>query len=262
MPKIIWNDAGSRYYEVGVDRGVLYVGTQPGVPWNGLISVEENSSGGDAKPFYQDGMKYLNLPAFEEFEATIQAFTYPDAFAPCDGSAQPRSGLFLSQQRRKPFGLSYRTKIGNDLSPNAAYKLHLVYNALAAPSSRSNSTITADIDPSNFSWKITTKPPVMAEYRPTAHIVVDSRFTDPVVLDLLDDILYGNESDPARLPTMEELLETFDTISTLTVTDNGDGTFTVTAPYDVIRMLDPTTFEITADTAVFIDAVSYTISSA
>lgn len=261
MPKLEWNTSGTRFYEAGVDRGVLYVDGKPGVPWNGLTSVNESPTGGDATPYYIDGVKYLNTPAGEQFEATITAFTYPDLFAECDGTYQPRSGLFITQQRRKSFGFSYRTKIGNDLSGDFAYKIHIVYNALAEPSERSNQTITDESDPADFSWKITTKPPAMPGYRPTSHVVIDSRTTDHVVLELVEDILYGTEEDTARLPSWAELLGVYDAITTLTVVDNGDGTWTATAPFDVIRFTDAETFEITASTAVYIDDDTYTLSS-
>lgn len=261
MPKLAWGAAGSRFYEAGIDRGVLYVGDLAGVAWNGLTGVDETSSGGDSKPFYIDGIKYLNVPAAEEFEATITAFTYPDEFAHCDGTFQPRPGMFITQQRRQSFGLSYRTKVGNDVTDDLGYKIHLVYNALASPTSRSNKTLGESNDPTDFSWSITTRPPAITAYKPMAHVVIDSRSTDPSILSLVEDVLYGTDTDPARIPAFAELIDIFDTISSLTIVDNGDGTWTATAPFDVIRMLDSTTFAITASTAVFIDDDSYTISS-
>lgn len=261
MTRLDWNATGTRFYEAGVDRGVLYVDGQPGIAWNGLTSIDENPSGGEGRSFYIDGVKYLNTSGFEEFQATITAFTYPDVFAQCDGSVQPRSGLFLTQQRRKSFGLSYRTKIGNDQSEDHAYKIHIIYNALAAPSGRSNATIDGSTEPTDFTWEITTRPPAISGYKRTAHVVIDSRTTDPVVLSIVEDILYGTETASPSLPSFADLIAAYDTISTLTVVDNGDGTWTATAPYDVIRMLDDTTFEITAPTAIFIDEDSYTLSS-
>jgi len=261
MPRLDWDAIGTRYYEAGVDRGVLYVEGQPGVAWNGLTAVNETPSGGEPRPYYLDGVKYLNVSAPEEFEATITAFTYPLEFEVCDGSVQPRQGLFLTHQRRKPFGLSYRTMIGNDQSDSAGYKLHIVYNARVSPTDRNHQTIKEQNDPDDFSWKITTKPPALDGYKRTPHIVIDSRTTDPAILSQIEDILYGTDDEVARIPTFVELLATYDTISTMTVTDNGDGTFTVTAPYDVIRMLDDETFEITSNNAVFIDDTTYTLSS-
>lgn len=261
MARLDWNAAGTRFYETGVDRGVLYVDGYPGVPWNGLTSVSENPSGGDPKSFYIDGVKYLAVPSPEEFEGTITAFTYPDEFEPCNGNDEARSGMFLTHQRRKPFSLSYRTMIGNDLSEAAGYKIHIVYNALASPSDRSNDTFKEQTDPSDFSWKITCKPPAMPGYRPTSHVILDTRSTDPSVISTVEDILYGTDTDQSRIPTPEQLIAAYDTISTLTVLDNGNGTWTATAPFDVIRMLNDETFEITAPTAVFIDADTYNISS-
>jgi hypothetical protein len=262
MPRLGWNTAGSRYYEAGVDRGVLYVNGNAGVPWNGLTAVAEEPSGGDAKAFYIDGVKYLAIPSPEEFEGTISAFTYPDEFEACNGNAEPRSGMFFTHQRRAPFGLSYRTMIGNDVSDSAGYKIHILYGALVAPSSRSNSTISENTDPDVFSWKVTCKPPTMPGYRPTSHVILDSRTTDAAILSAVEDILYGTDEDQARLPSIDDLIAAYDTISTLTVIDNGDGTWTATAPFDVIRMIDDETFEITAPTAVPIDDETYNISSA
>jgi hypothetical protein len=226
-----------------------------------LTSVSENSTGGDAKPYYIDGVKYLNLPSPEEFEATLTAFTYPDEFEECDGSHQPRAGLFVTRQQRKSFGLSYRSMIGNDQGKDYAYKIHLIYNALASPSTRDRRTRSESTSLDDFSWKITTCPPAITGYTRTSHFVIDSRYTDPDILALIEDKLYGSETDPSGLPTVDELIAIYDTISGLVVTDNGDGTWTATAPNDVIRMLDDTTFEVTAATAVFLDTDSYTLSS-
>lgn len=261
MPRLDWYAVGSRTYEVGVDRGVLYIDSQPGVPWNGLTSVSESATGGEAKAYYIDGVKYLNISTPEEFQATITAFTYPDEFGQCDGTAQVRTGLFVTQQRRKSFGMSYRTKIGNDLTPDHGYKIHLIYNALAAPSDRSHSTISDSTDPNDFSWTVTTRPPVTAGYHRTAHIVIDSRYTDPVTLAAVEDILYGTDILSASLPTLAELATIFDTVTTLVVTDNGDGTFTVEGPASAVEMLDERTFQINWPTAVYLDEVSYTVSS-
>lgn len=262
MTRLVWNTPGSRLYEVGIDMGVLYVDGYPGVSWNGLTSVNESPSGGDPQPFYIDGIKYLAIPSPEEFEGTITAFTYPDEFSSCNGEAQPRSGLFLSHQKKKSFGLAYRTLIGSDQTSSLGYKLHIVYNAMVSPSERANETLKETTDPNDFSWKITCKPPAMSGYRPTSHVVIDSRSTDPSVLSTIEDILYGTDDDQPRLPSLEELIEAYDEISTLTIIDNGDGTWTATAPFDVIRMLDGETFSITAATASFIDEDTYTISSA
>lgn len=263
MARLEWNAAGSRFYEAGVDRGVLYIDGQAGVPWIGLTSVEEGISGGESKPFYIDGVKYLNLVSAEEFEATINAFTYPDSFAQCDGSARVRPGLFLTQQRRKSFGLSYRTRIGDDVSGvDRAYKIHLIYNALASPSERTYETTTNDAtEPVEFSWGITTKPPAVAGYKRTAHVVIDSRETNAATLTAVEDILYGDLVNAARMPTIAELIEVFDTPLGLEVIDNGDGTYTITGPDSAILTMGPDTVQITWPTVVSIGTDTYRISS-
>lgn len=210
MPRLTWSAVGERFYETGVDRGVLYVNGIYGVAWTGLTSVAESPSGGEARPYYIDGVKFLNISSAEEFEATINAFYRPLEFGPCDGTASIQNGLFVTQQPRKSFGLSYRTKLGNDVDgSDHAYKIHLVYNALAAPSERSNNTLGDSADPSVFSWAITTLPPSITGFKPTAHLVIDSRSTDPSVLSNVEDILYGNEANTAHLPSPDELIAIF-----------------------------------------------------
>lgn len=210
MTRLDWNAPGTRYYETGVDRGVLYVGSDPGVAWTGLISVSENPSGGEPKPFYIDGIKYLNLSTAEEFEANLSAFSSPAEFGPCDGVRSIQNGLFVTQQSRKQFGLTYRTKVGNDTQGvDHAYKIHLVYNALSGPSNRASNTESESPDPTTFQWNITTLAPAITGYRPTAHLVVDTRYTDPEVLLELEDLLYGNESGAPSLPTPDELIVIF-----------------------------------------------------
>lgn len=150
MTRIFWNAPGERFYEGGVDRGVLYVGSTPGVPWTGLISVAESPKGGEARPYYQDGIKRLNISGKEEFEATINAFTAPREFGPCDGTVAFQNGLFATQQPRKSFHLCYRTQVGNDIQGQShAYKIHLVYNALAAPTERANATLSDNVEPNS-----------------------------------------------------------------------------------------------------------------
>jgi hypothetical protein len=212
---------------MGVDQGVLYVGTAEGVPWNGLVSVSEAPTGGDATPYYVDGIKYLNRLAGEEFEATLEAYTYPNEFATCDGTSPYKNGLFVTQQKRKPFGLSYRTKIGNDVDgADHAYKIHLIYNALASPSPRSNDTITDSVDPFNFSWKLTTTPPAIAGRKPTSHFMIDTRETPFEVLTRIEEILYGSDDEASRLPTIPELVYIFESYNASTF-DAG----TVLEPY-------------------------------
>ena len=261
MARITWDDPGRRIYETGIDRGVLYPPGGSGVPWNGLTSVRIRPSGGDPQGYYLDGTKYLNVASPEEFAATITAFTYPDEFAVCDGTARVHSGLFITEQPRKPFGFSYRTRIGNDLDNNYGYKIHIVYNALAAPSDKDFETKGSSADPTDFSWDITTKPPAFTGFRRSAHVEIDTRSANPSAISDLEDFLYGTEIQAASLPTLSQLVDIFEAYAILTVVDNGDGTFTVTGPDDAITMLDADTFQINWPSAVPIDADTYTLSS-
>ena len=208
MAVLVWGNIGERYYETGVDRGVLFPQTGDGVPWNGLISVSEAPSGGEPRPYYLDGFKYLNLATAEEFAATIDAFSAPDEFNNCDGMPSIHNGLFITQQKRETFGLSYRTRIGNDVDgTDHGYKIHLVYNALTAPSSRSNSTLNDSPSPLVFSWGITTAPPPIAGFKPSAHFVIDSRKTPETLLKRIENILYGSSTGSSRLPSVDELMD-------------------------------------------------------
>lgn len=208
--RLTWDSPGERFYESGVDQGVLYLPSTAGVPWSGLISVSENPTGGEAKPYYLDGLKYLNIASAEEFEATITAFNSPPEFAVCDGYAPIHRGLLVTHQRRTSFGFTYRVKVGNDtVGEDFGYKIHIVYNALAEPSERTNESSAEIVKPSTFSWKISTLPPDVTGYKPTAHYVIDSRSTPAGLLMKIEDILYGNDSAEARLPYASELVEIF-----------------------------------------------------
>jgi hypothetical protein len=266
VPRINWDAVGERYYEAGIDRGVLYTQGNPGVPWSGLISVSEKPSGGGAVSYYLDGQKYLNMAADEEYSATITAFTYPEEFEICDGTRMANSeaaGLFVLHQRRQSFSMAYRTMIGNNNDPSAAYKIHIIYNALADPSDRGFSTMTDSPSTSNFSWTITTTPPVLPGFRPSAHLVIDTRTAHPGAVSDVEDILYGTDSTSSRIPDLAELVTVFETNALFIVTDNGDGTWTATAPddLDVITFSDSDTFTISFASAVPISGTEYTLSS-
>lgn len=208
MTRLVWNQVGDRFYETGVDHGVLYPLLGPGVPWNGLVSVSEDSSGGDVTPLFFDGVKYLDVVASENFQATIEAYAAPPEFAACDGSKVLSPGLYATQQPRKPFGFSYRTLIGNDLEEtNHGYKLHIVYNATAAPSSRNYQTLSDNPSPNTRQWTVHTVPPASATHKPTAHFVIDSREIDPYMLEDLESFLYGREDREPRLLTQGEVVD-------------------------------------------------------
>lgn len=260
MTRLEWGHPGSREYETGVDRGVLYLSGQAGVAWPGLTSVETSPVGGSSKSYYLDGEKYLLASSAEEYSATINAFTYPPEFAQCDGSVSVRTGLLLTQQRRKMFGFSYRTMIGNDLNPEHGYKIHLVYNALAEPSSRNHETTGDNSEPSQFSWSISTKAPVLPGYKRTAHFEIDSRTTDRNVLQLVESVLYGSDEEVPRLPTLPELIEMYDAFFVFVVTDNGDGTFTISGPDEAITPVGDIYMKFDWPTVIPVDDETYTIS--
>lgn len=211
MAKISWDETGKRFFETGTDHGVLYVqgsgGTYPkGVAWNGLISVTESPSGAEASPLYADNIKYLNLFSAEEFGATVEAFTYPDEFAECDGSAELIKGVKIGQQDRKSFGLCYRTKIGNDIDGNDhGYKIHLIYGCKASPSEKAYSSVNDSPEALTLSWEISTTPVNVTGHKPTATLEIDSRNCDPTKLQKLEEILYGSASQEARLPLPDEV---------------------------------------------------------
>lgn len=261
MPRLEWGVSGTRVYETGIDRGVLYVDGQPGVAWSGLTGVEMNATGGGSKSYYIDGNKYLLVSAAEEFGATIKAFTYPDLFAQCDGTAQARTGLFVTQQRRKSFGFSYRTSIGSDQTNDLGYKIHIVYNALAEASDRSYETVSDDVSPIEFSWSVTTRPPVMAGYKRTAHIEIDSRTTNTEVLKAIEDALYGDADHSPRLLSFTEVAAMYDAFYHFEVIDNGDGTFTINGPDEAIVSLGDDLLQFNWPTVIAIDAEHNTISS-
>ena len=213
MAKLVWDKTGDRLYETGVKNGVLYIPTagvySKGVAWNGLTAVTESPSGAEATALYADDIKYLSLMSTEEFGATIEAYTYPDEFAACDGSAELADGVMIGQQKRSTFGLCYKTTIGNDTEGNDhGYKLHIIYGAQAAPSEKAYTTINDSPEAITFSWEITTTPVNVTGAKPTASLVIDSTKADPSKLAALEDILYGKDGDSAtepRLPLPDEI---------------------------------------------------------
>lgn len=211
MSKLVWDKIGERYYETGVKKGVLYPqsadGKYPkGVAWNGLTAVTESPSGAEATALYADDIKYLNLVSAEEFGATIEAYTYPDEFAACDGSAALAEGVMIGQQKRTAFGLAYTTTLGNDVDNNDyGYKLHLIYGALAAPSEKAYASINDSPEAVTFSWEVTTTPVAVEGFKPTACITIDSTKVDSTKLAELEAILYGSEDAEASLPMPDEI---------------------------------------------------------
>ena len=213
MSRLTWDNTAERLYETGVKQGVLYpIQTDgkysKGVAWNGLTAVTESPSGAEATPLYADDIKYLNLMSNEEFGCTIEAYTYPDEFAECDGSAALATGVMIGQQKRKTFGLCYRTTLGNDVDGNDyGYKLHLVYGCLAAPSEKAYATINDSPEAITFSWEVSTTPVNVSGFKPTSCITIDSTKADDTKLAALEDILYGKDDaeTTARLPLPDEV---------------------------------------------------------
>jgi hypothetical protein len=210
--KLKWDQTGERIYETGVSNGVLYVqkangSYDNGVAWNGLSTVTESPSGAESNAIYADNIKYLALTSAEEFGATVEAYTYPDEFAECDGSAEVADGVMIGQQDRKAFGMAYKTIVGNDTEKNAhGYKLHMIYGATAAPSEKGYSTVNDSPEPITLSWELSTTPVEVTGYKPTATLVIDSTKANSEKLKALEDILFGSDETEARLPMPNEVI--------------------------------------------------------
>lgn len=239
MAKLAWDRTGERFYETGVDRGVLYLPDSRGayvngVAWNGLVSVSESPSGAEPNAQYADNIKYLNLFSAEEFGATIEAFTYPDEFAQFDGLGVPTPGVAVGQQSRRGFGLSYRSKVGNDIDgDDYGYKIHLIYGAMASPSEKAYNTVNDSPEAITFSWEISTTPVAVTGMKPTSIITIDSTKVDATTLAALEDILYGTTGVDPALPLPDTVITMFSgTVTVVTPTEPAfdDGTDTLTIP--------------------------------
>lgn len=216
MAELVWDQVGEKTYETGVDHGVLYIPTagvySDGVAWNGLVSAQETPTGAEPNAQYADNIKYLNLISAEEFGLTIEALTYPVEFEQFDGFASPAAGVLVGQQSRGVFGLSYRTRVGDDVDGDeAGYKLHLAYGCQATPSERAYNTVNDSPEPITFSWEVSTTPVPVTGLRPTSLIVVDSRTALAADLAALEDLLYGTASTEPSLPTPNEIITLFTT---------------------------------------------------
>lgn len=212
MAKLVWDQTGERKFENGVSNGVLFpMGAtgeyNKGVAWNGLTAVTESPSGAEATALYADNIKYLNLMSAEEFGGTIEAYTYPDEFEECDGTASLGAGVTIGQQPRKPFGLAYKTKVGNDVDSDLGYKLHLVYGCLASPSERAYATVNDSPEAITFSWEFTTTPIEVLDHKPTSILIIDSTKVETAKLKAIEDKLFGSASEEAKLPLPSEILE-------------------------------------------------------
>lgn len=243
MSRLLWDQSGQKKYETGLDRGVLYIPNVSGAyttgfAWNGLTTVTQTPSGAESNKQYADNLVYAILLSAEEYGGSIEAFTYPEEFAQCDGTASPEAGIYIGQQNRQPFGLSWRTVLGNDVLANAyGYKLHLVYGALASPSEKTHTTINDSPELVTFSWDFTTTPIAVGtigsvEYKPASYLQIDSTTVQAGALTTLEDLLYGTVSTSAALPTPAEVVALF----AGTVTSVTPSTPTYNASTDIITI--------------------------
>ena len=222
--KLLWDQVGERRYETGVDQGVLYIPTNgvysAGYAWNGLTAVNESPSGAEATPVYADNMKYLNLTSAEDFGGTIEALTYPSQFEQCDGTATPQPGVSVGQQERKPFGFSYRTRLGNDtVGDGLGYKIHLAYGAKASPTEKAYNTVNETPEATPFSWEFSTTPVAITGLKPSAILTIDSTKVTAENLQALEDAIYGTAGTEPRLPLPDEVIAMFTgTLTTATPT--------------------------------------------
>jgi len=232
MPELVWDKVGDRFYESGLDKGVLYLYDGSGVPWNGLTSIIEKFDK-STSPVYYDGMKISELVALGDFSASMKAVTYPDEFVEIEGLGQMRHGMFLSDQPPQVFALSYRTSIGNDLEGNeAGYKIHILYNVTAIPNDKAYASTSLDPSLVEFEWDIVAVPEEVPGFRPTSHIIIDSRKFDPLLLIELEKVLYGDSVSEASLIPMPDLISFISGWYRIKITDNGDGTWTADSLVD------------------------------
>ena len=261
MTTITWDQMGTRFYENGVSRGVLYGSDGFGVAWNGLTSVEEKNTD-SIDPLYYDGFRYGDLVALGDFEGVLKAFTYPDEFLEHQGILESDSGVYMTSQPKTRFGLSWRTEINNDLGQSIGYKIHILYNLLAIPADKEYQTLSLDNEPIEFEWDLSAIPEEVDGFRPTAYLVIDSRKLDPFLLEDIEGLLYGTETDPPQLPNLNGLIIFINAWGRFIVTNNGDGSWSATSPLEgVIEMISPEIFAITTDTITYLDPNTYEISS-
>lgn len=257
--RLTWDTIGSRQYQTGLDRGVFYPKTGPGVAWNGLTSINESDANVGEAVIYIDGQRVVNKLQLGDFAATVEAFIYPEEFEPYDGYSAP----MFSGQKRDEFNLSYRTLLGNDVKHEAfGYRLHLIYNCSVKPSARDNVSLNADVDILNFSWDLTTRPEPFPYDRPTAHIYIDSPNVEPGALTSIENLLYGMDGVDPRFPTVAEILAIFEANAIITIVDHGDGSFTASGPdVNIFPTGDPTEWEFTWPNVIQVASDTFRVSS-
>lgn len=247
--RVSWVAPGS--VQSGFGRGVLYLADGSGVPWDGLINAVEKADDVIQSDLYLDGIRFAFAQSTEDFALTLDTWSYPVEFEVYDGHVDD----IQTKQPRRPFGLTYKVDRGDD------YELHLVWNAMAAPSEKPQSSRTNETEPSIFQWELVTRPKSVAGIKPTAHFVVDSEFAPEEALQALEDLLYGTDLTDPTLPEPQEVIDLFRDYAVLIITDNGDGTWTATGPDEAVQMLDSKTFQIAWPSAIYTGANTYTVSS-
>lgn len=262
MPALVWDNPDDRLFESGLDRGVLYLPDGSAVPWNGLTSIVEKFDK-DVTPIYYDGVKVHDLVTLGDFSATMKAVTYPEEFTELEGVSQAFPGMFISDQVPQMFGLSYRNKVGNGVSgEDLGYKIHVLYNVTAIPSDKAYATLSDQPSLVEFEWELTAVPEEIRGYRPTAHLILDSRVFDPLFLEDLEAILYGTDTSDPELLLMTDLMTFVESWYRVKIIDNGDGSWTAVAERDgFIFLLPDEVFKITGVNAVYLDEDTYEIST-
>lgn len=259
MAVLLWDQTGTRFFETGIDRGVLYPASGSPVAWNGLTSIEESFSGDGTEALYLDGIKYYDDPADGDYGATLSAITYPVEFDQYDGFTEKSPGLFLDDQVVGRFGLSYRTLVGNDVvSENLSYRIHILYNLAAIPTDHEYSTISDSVSINDFSWDISGVPEALTGYAPTVHVIADAQYLNVETVKELENILYGTTTTAPRLPLLAELQSLLE--FTIRITDNGDGSWTATGPDSLLTNFGDNSFQIDQANATTIDADSYSLT--
>lgn len=260
MTALVWDQLGDRVYESGLDRGVLYLLDGSAVAWNGLVSVTEKFNR-SSNPVYYDGMKINDLIVEGDFSGSLKAITYPEEFVELEGFTSPREGMYVGNQHPKSFSLCYRSRIGNDQDEDAGYKLHILYNVFALPSDRSYTTLSTSSDLTDFEWFIEAIPEIVTSFRPTAHVVIDSRSFDELLLIELEKMLYGTDTTPPVLMPLADLLSFLDNWYSIEIIDNGDGSWTAITQHDELITIVDEEFQIDEVNGVYLDADTFEISS-
>lgn len=259
--RVTWNAPEERFFDSGLDRGVLYPKNGPAVPWNGLTGVEEEGAE-SASVYYIDGRPFLIMPRPKEFKATLSAFTYPDAFSQMMGVVEVADGMYLDSQIGETFDLAYRTLVGNAIEGiDHGYKIHLIYNASVSPQTLNYESISNSINPSTFSWEIQAVPVRVEGFRPTAHVIIDTRHMDPTKIDAIENLLYGSDSTEPGMPSPQVIFDLLSFGDGIEVVDNGNGTIDVTGSYDNVVILPDGLVQINNVDAVDNGDGTYTITT-